>query len=105
MPRVTRFTIPAKPRRTGGRTAKDLVKALRLVAESRDGKSAASLRDWDDLMDAQLTPIYREQGETAARKATAKQVRGSAGGKSPGKSQVRDLQRSTTRIMDVGRFS
>jgi hypothetical protein len=56
-------------------------------------------------MDAQLTPIYREQGETAARKAMAKQVRGSAGGKSAGKSQVWDLQRSTTRIMDVGRFS
>lgn len=52
-----------------GPTAKDLVKALRLVAESSDGKFPASLRNPDDLMNALLTPIHKEQGETAARKA------------------------------------
>ena len=50
-------------------TAEDLVKALRLVAESNDGKFPASLRNSDDLMNALLTPIYEEQGETAAKKA------------------------------------
>ncbi len=50
-------------------TAKELVKALRLVAESSDGKFPASLRKGDDLLNALLTSIYEKQGETAARKA------------------------------------
>ena len=50
-------------------TAQDLVKALRLVAESGDGKFPASLRKEDDLFNALLTAIYEKQGEAAARKA------------------------------------